>query len=432
MILRDVPRLLLVLLLFVSVILATTNALRANSWQKRLDNSLWNVDGASSAQARLRTFQRALQDPALRKDVSRAFGVVREQGFGKGHPEVIELLWPRGTIARSDLEGLQAFVTRQLPERWEDVSSSRGTTTGLRGTVVVPELTTVSKVLFDRIRDRPDRYVTLAQNALRSEPKAVESLDYETLRTIVVPNNGTLLTSTPPVEIRRYSSYHGVTCTLQSGSCSLENMGAGLNRLSSYLVLGDNLNRTIMEMTTPFIMSNIMSHDDDKTTMTLKLPGAYVDAPPEPSFNLDSKQEVSLQRIPESTVATLRFSGICTDQEIARRTATLLEMLRQDDEIRVVGGGNDDPPKVMVLQYNAPGTLPWRRQNEVGVLVEKVVKVPDIVEEEEVVETKTEMVTETETETATDIKENDSTVVIAATDEEEVKTQDEAEGGDFE
>jgi len=75
----------------------TTHALRANGWQKRL----------------------ALQDPELRTDLTKVFTIVREKGFGKGHPEFIELLWPAGTQARRDLEAINA-LSKQLPERMSE------------------------------------------------------------------------------------------------------------------------------------------------------------------------------------------------------------------------------------------------------------------------------------------------------------------------
>ena len=56
-----------------------------------------------------------MKDPALRTDLKEALDILREKGVGKGHPNVINLLWPEGTVARGDLEGLTA-VRRQLPK----------------------------------------------------------------------------------------------------------------------------------------------------------------------------------------------------------------------------------------------------------------------------------------------------------------------------
>lgn len=77
----------------------STTCLRGNSWQKRIDRALLQVDGVR-AEGRIRSFQRALEDPVMRSDIKKAIDVVREKGFGEGHPEFIEILWPEGTQAR--------------------------------------------------------------------------------------------------------------------------------------------------------------------------------------------------------------------------------------------------------------------------------------------------------------------------------------------
>ena len=45
----------------------------------------------------------------LAADLRKSVQTIQEKGFGKGHPEVIETLWPKGTIAREDIEGLVAL-----------------------------------------------------------------------------------------------------------------------------------------------------------------------------------------------------------------------------------------------------------------------------------------------------------------------------------
>merc|ERR1712238_406924 len=39
--------------------------------------------------------------------------------------------------------------------------------------------------------------------------------------------------------------------------------------------------------------------------------------------------------------------------------------------------GEDSTPEILVLQYNAPGTLPWRRTNEIAVVMEQTGLVDD-------------------------------------------------------
>ena len=104
-----------------SVILSeVSEALVSSSWQARLDKALLSVD--TSPESRFRNLQKALQDPQLRTDLQKATQVLRDKGAKEGHPDVIDLLFPSGTTARSDLEGLSAIRT-QIPELTEDLRS---------------------------------------------------------------------------------------------------------------------------------------------------------------------------------------------------------------------------------------------------------------------------------------------------------------------
>ena len=57
-------------------------ALKANSWQARLDKATLNVD--LDVRSRLRLLKKVAQDPKVRDDVASAIQVVQEKGFGKG------------------------------------------------------------------------------------------------------------------------------------------------------------------------------------------------------------------------------------------------------------------------------------------------------------------------------------------------------------
>ena len=76
-------------------------------------------------------------------------------------------------------------------------------------------------------------------------------------------------------------------------------------------------------------------------------------------------------------VAAKPFAGLVTDEEVSRQKVALLEALMADGTYTPV-----DDEQVSVLQYNSPFTIPWRRRNEVAIVVERVV-----VEEEEEAET---------------------------------------------
>ena len=111
----------LLMLCTLSVILSeVSEALVSSSWQARLDKAFLSVD--ASPESRFRNLQKALQDPQLRTDLQKATQVLRDKGAKEGHPDVIDLLFPSGTTARSDLEGLSAIRT-QIPELTEDLRS---------------------------------------------------------------------------------------------------------------------------------------------------------------------------------------------------------------------------------------------------------------------------------------------------------------------
>ena len=93
---------------------ASASALSSTSWQKRLDRAVLDVD--LSVEQRVRNLQRVVQaTPEVLSDVRSAVDAVRVKGFAEGHVEFLDTLFPVGTTARSDLEGLQA-LRKQVPE----------------------------------------------------------------------------------------------------------------------------------------------------------------------------------------------------------------------------------------------------------------------------------------------------------------------------
>merc|ERR1719258_246729 len=116
-------------------------------------------------------------------DVRSAVESIRgEKGFKDGHGEAIDLLFPKGTIVRSDLEGLQA-LRKQVPEAIEDLRKTRPTTTASTPSPPTPE--DLRKVA-EKLRDgslQSDIEEEL-KNALRSTPKGLETPKYSVERTI--------------------------------------------------------------------------------------------------------------------------------------------------------------------------------------------------------------------------------------------------------
>jgi len=327
--------------------------MRPSSWQRRLDKALLDVDLAP--QARARNLQRALGDPDLPVDVSIAIRAIRRDGFGKGHPEFIDTLWPVGTTARSDLEGLAALAT-QLPEAIRElrvqapdmIRSSGDQRSNRRGQVPPVSLDAFPK---------PDEIKEELKNALRSTPRGLEAPRHTVVRTI----DGEPRLGTPEkIEIRRYEAFK-VATTPSMG-------GVGFNSLASYL-FGANEEKEVMAMTMPVLVTRTARDaegDEERAgrmgTMKFVLPSSVTEAPPTPLEG----DEVEIEHVPERLVAIKSFPGLATEEEISRQTEALLAALKGAG-VNVFNETED----VSVLQYNSPLTLPWRRRNEIALVVEE-------------------------------------------------------------
>jgi len=397
------------------ILVSTANSLKANSWQKRIDRAFLQVDGVTP-EGRFRSFQRALKDPELRTDVSKAIDVVREKGFGKGHPEFIELLWPEGTQARRDLEAINA-LTKQLSERSSEVQDNSSDSQGLLDVIQSTQKNlrfgeegsrAVLSSLLERVQSDPSSVQRLAGNVFRNTPAEVESPSYKLLgrysdeEKVVsesdegeeMKNQKKSFLTIPALEIRQYDAFRSVSVPLRApGSTSsldniytLKNMGSALTEIFSFLEFGNNAGSTLIPMTTPFFISDTTT--DGANKMFVKLPQNQEANPPKPM----GSSRVAFDDVPDTVMATLSFAGICTNEEIKRQKVKLMERIeatgdtgwkirrQQISDIKSDDTENEDTeeeskeenePEIFVLQYNAPGTLPWRRMNEIAVVMEK-------------------------------------------------------------
>jgi len=117
-----------------------------------------------------------------------------------------------------------------------------------------------------------------------------------------------------------------------------------------------------MAMTMPVFVTGKAEADNGSTgTMQFVIPSSMSDAPPTPLSN----EAVNIERVPERLVAIKAFPGLVTDDEVSRQKKALLSALVGTD-MDVLNGD-----AVSVLQYNSPFTIPWRRRNEIAVVVEK-------------------------------------------------------------
>mmetsp|Transcript_31385 Transcript_31385/g.98356 ORF Transcript_31385/g.98356 Transcript_31385/m.98356 type:complete len:193 (+) Transcript_31385:629-1207(+) len=148
--------------------------------------------------------------------------------------------------------------------------------------------------------------------------------------------------------------------------------GAGFNALASYL-FGRNSDQESMAMTMPVEIalgdSSAASVTAASPTMSFVLPEQYADAPPTP---VDGSR-IEIAKRSSRLVAVLPFPGLVTDEEVGRQREAVVASLAST----ATTGASPceyvpvDPMQVSVLQYNSPITVPWRRRNEVAIVVEE-------------------------------------------------------------
>jgi len=312
-------------LLRILIALSATAAALVPSWQQQLDRVFLDID--MKPRTRSRTLFKVIERrEEILTDVRSAVESIREKGFKDGHGEAIDLLFPKGTIVRSDLEGLQA-LRKQLPEAIEDLRKTRPTTTASTPSPPKPE--DLRKVA-EKLRDgslQSDIEEEL-KNALRSTPKGLETPKYKIEKTI------------GDCEVRTYEAYAVAELTETRPD------GDAFNILAAYL-FGKNSEDKAMAMTMPVEMVD--------GVMSFVLPKADADAPPAPT---DDK--VTIGERPARTVVALPFPGVATPEEIERQRSKLADVLKAE-------GLEAADDSYTVLQYNSPFTIPWRRRNELVV-----------------------------------------------------------------
>ena len=159
-----------------------------NTWQARLDRALLDVD--LSTGGRVRLLQKAPTDPKLADDVVSAASTLATKGFGKGHPEVIDTLWPTGTQARADIEAL-ASLRKTVPEALEKLQEKPpkvfSQPPSPQDVNIDPAevVTALSSLATDRKKQEELRQEAL--NVFRSTPKGLETPKYSVLRCIEGP-----------------------------------------------------------------------------------------------------------------------------------------------------------------------------------------------------------------------------------------------------
>jgi len=126
-------------------------------------------------------------------------------------------------------------------------------------------------------------------------------------------------------------------------------------------ITGQNRTRTQIPMTAPVITGEKIPMTSPVISgvgaMSFVMLQEYTEASlPEP---LDSR--IALRKVPERTIATIRFSGTADDNTVREMTGRLLAVLEQE-KITVIASP-------FLMRYKSPWTPGFLRRNEVGVEV---------------------------------------------------------------
>ena len=169
------------------------------------------------------------------------------------------------------------------------------------------------------------------------------------------------------IEIRRYEP-HIVAKTQVRGSYR-DTQGKAFRILAGY-IFGKNVSREKISMTAPVLQNPETPGkkiamtapvvqkrgDNDSWIMTFTMPAKYrMQDLPKP---LDDR--VTLEELPEKYVATIRYTGLLTEENNADHIAQLQEWLEQHKEYKAIAA-----PKI--AGYDPPWTLPFLRRNEIWI-----------------------------------------------------------------
>jgi len=324
-----------------------------------LDKATLSVDlGLGS---RLRLFNKAIRDQALQDDLRQAVDMIRTRGLREGHPQVIDLLWPTGTTARSDIEALVA-LRQQVPELADELRTQlQEQPPDLLSTPSVDTLPDPAKAVSSVVKLVTDRSKQKAlaeevKDLARKTPKGLETPPYTVIRTLEGP---IFLGAPEPIELRRYSEFTVARTAMSGSGFGGTAGGEGFNTLASYL-FGENELNASMAMTMPVEVTG-SSATSAAGSMAFVLPKKNAGVPPAPL----ETSGVTIDTVPERLVAAKAFGGVVTDAEVQRQRAKLLEAIAKDPSLV-------PSDSFSVLQYNSPLTIPWRRRNEVAIVVTEV------------------------------------------------------------
>lgn len=186
------------------------------------------------------------------------------------------------------------------------------------------------------------------------------------------PNYEVLSSKKGGFEVRRYEKFSVCSVTMnelkstgsdKESATKLSNPqlsgASSFGALAGYL-FGKNEEQTAMKMTTPVLSEG----EGADRKMSFVLPSDYWEEESKaPKPMSDSAVEIS--NVDGCERAVLAFPGFGRKADAENRSNKLRQILESDKEWSAV----KDAP-VVLAQYNDPFTPPWKRRNEVSVLVE--------------------------------------------------------------
>lgn len=225
-----------------------------------------------------------------------------------------------------------------------------------------PKRISISKLEKIAIKEAKKRMTP--EDILGRVPEGLESPTYKVIKSDY---------STPSFyEIRQYDPFS--TCTVEmstakpSSSSTPAAAGSAFNSLAGYL-FGKNQSSQKMSMTTPVFTSS--SPGNDSKQMSFVLPSEYwtkLENAPKPmeSKSNDDKGVMLIQEEAQ-TRAVLLFGGFASKKEVETQKEELLNKINGDPDFKLAS--DQKTQDIRLAQYNDPFTPPWKRRNEVSVLV---------------------------------------------------------------
>ena len=129
-----------------------------------------------------------------------------------------------------------------------------------------------------------------------------------------------------------------------------------------------------MAMTTPVISTSTQTTDgNEQKKMSFVMPSRYwqessLSSAPAPVEGGVQLEPFSDAKKSGQFLAACWFGGYCTQSDVDKRVAEMRKRIEEDASWEVVGGVTQSP---LVLQYNDPFQPPWKRRNEVCLVVTK-------------------------------------------------------------